>query len=777
MRRRRSSPISLTISVLVLGSVLLLAFPSLPIGGGGALRPGATLTAKSRAPGPVPVSESVPSSHALLSSGAKLPTPTVNGTVAYGNATIVLPNWNSLADYAWSCNYNETGGTSSCFTPGELTLGYGGCQVPLVSWTADGAFYVNASFELVFYSFADRSVTPIAPWLPLYDNVMWYAGVTNTEYITTDGAYIYEFGALSPNALQGSGVPVTTYAVNVTTGRTFERNWTSVRTSEIAPAYSSYLNSQVNMVGTNGNDSILTLTVGWSGGGVPRANGTILAYDLWTGAEWKVTDLPYFEANNLYWVPEFQSYLDIAADDLSNDSVVQVLLTGPSGHPIATVEPARAYTTPIYGIGGVNGLWINVTARQVAFTADWQGHGEALMVMGQFDPQGILTSFPFVAGPYRGALLASPLAGEHRSSVVGVGPAFVGQPSGAPTEWLANPGSKVYEATNVTQAFEAWNMDGSLSYNTSYGILTTSDQCFRTGTGTRCAILGTAPQTVPGTIWWTWRLGLPEFPYSPAAPLAEPDDPAPVSVGVYQSGGTVTLYWRVSGAPADPMINYSIQWTVSPSGARGTVALDGSATSYSIGGLTLGETVSYTLTAWNLHGPAVTQGQVTLAAGAPLGAPTVTASYAYDLGVSYPGAVNVTVNLTEPSPGTIENDSLLWGIENGTWQAPLSARALGLPVGSGEVTFRLSDLALGTTYRFEGYSWSAWGPGRPSAVIALTTPRYDNLSCQPWCNPSPQPIGNGVALGIAGSALGLGVLVLAAAVIGTARGRRPPAHP
>ena len=774
MRLRRFPPSCLPLSVLVVVSVLLLAL-SLPSGGVGALSPGTALAHEAGSRGTISAPESLPSTPALRTSGVGTPASTANGTVYYGNATIVLPDWNSLANYAWSCNYNETGGTSTCFTAGALTLGYAGCQVPLVSWTADGAFYVNASFELVFYSFVHRSVTPIAPWLPLYDNVMWYAGVTNTEYITTDGSYVYEFGALTPNGSRGSGAPVTTYAVNVTTGRTFEHNWTSVRTSEVAPEYSSYINSQVNMGGTNGNDSIVTLTVGWSGGYVPRANGTILAYDLWTGAEWKVADLPYFEANNLYWVPEFDSFLDVAADDLTNDSVVQVLLTGPSDHPVSTVEPPARYTSPSYGIGAVGGLWINVTARQVAFTADWQGHKEAFTVVGQFDPQGILTSFPIVDGPFPDGLVPTPVAGEHRSSVVGTGPAFVGQPSGALNEWLADPGSKVYEATNVTQAFAAWNVDGNLFYNTSYGILTSSDQCSRAGTGTDCAILGTAPHTVPGTIWWTWRLGLPEFPFSSAAPLAEPNDPAPVSVGVYQSGATVTLYWPTSGVPADPMINYSIRWNVSPTGARGTAALDGGATSYSIGGLVLGDTVSYALTAWNLHGPAVTRGQVALATGAPPGAPTVTATYAYDIGVAYPGAVNITVNLTEPSPGAIENDSLLWGIVNGTWQVPLSARALGLPVGSGGVTFRLSDLALGTTYRFEGFSWNALGLGPPSAVIALTTPRYDNVSCQPWCNYSPQPIGDGAAL--AGAALGLGVLALAVTVFGAARGRRPPAHP
>jgi hypothetical protein len=672
------------------------------------------------------------------------PSPTGANTttnIAYGNRTIVIPDWNTLAAYAWNCNSNVSTSTGAdCFATGRLHLGYEGMQVPLLSWTANGVFYVNASFDLDFYSFDTGAVSRIAPWLPLYDNVMWYAGVTNTEFITTDGSYVYEFGCLTPACEGSSGSNVTTYAVNVSTGRTFEHNWTrTVLTAADAPEYSTYLNSQVNMVGIDGNDSILTLTVGWSGGHGARTNGTILAYNIWTGEEWKLAEIPYFEANNLYWIPEFSQFFDVSADDSTYDAVYQVLLSGPASHPVASGLGPFAYENPaLYGIGGVGGLAVNVLQREVAFSSDWQGEGSQFGVVAQLNGSGDLSSYAHVDGPFVGGTDPATLAGEHRSTTLTGGYTFVSTPPGQPDTWLAVPSSNgTFASTNVSQSFQAWNLDGGLFYDTNYSILTGSDQCNRVSTtGTDCALAGTLPGASPGTLWWAWRLGLPEFPFPRAAPLAEPDPPFPVDVVPFAVSGGVRLSWTVPASDVDPIVNYTVAWGPSPGQESDRTSLNGSAQGFTILNQTTGVPVFYTVLAWNLHGPAETTGSFTPTLGSPPAAPVLRAVVSPE--AKSPGFSNVTVEIDEGSPGSgpIRNDTLWWGSTPGVYPYTEDARALGLPAGSGAWNWTIPNLLDGRTYYFVAESWNGWGESSPSSVLAVPLPSSSPPSCPPDC-PNP----------------------------------------
>src|SRR5579871_3465200 len=191
--------------------------------------------------------------------------------IVYENATFVLPDWNPLAGYAANCNL-----PLPC--PGVRVPGGSGGQVPLTSWTQDGAFYVNTSLELVFYSVANRSVRAIAPWVPLHDDLMSYDGVEDTEWITADGSYVYEFGCATSCT---NDSPVSLYAVNVSTGRTFEGTLRGVD-GELF-----YRNAQMDLIGPEGNLSIASII---------DQSGIDIGYDLWSGAQWDLATLPYFEA-------------------------------------------------------------------------------------------------------------------------------------------------------------------------------------------------------------------------------------------------------------------------------------------------------------------------------------------------------------------------------------------------------------------------------------------------------------------------------------------------
>ncbi|MGD0250568.1 MAG: fibronectin type III domain-containing protein [Thermoplasmata archaeon] len=654
------------------------------------------------------------------------PAPVAGPYVAYGNVTIVLPEWNSLSQFAWNCNTNVSVSVNqNCFV--SPRLGFAGSQVPLVSWTASGAFYVNASFDLVYYSFLTGTVTRIAPWLPLFDNTMDYAGATNTEYITADGSYVYEFGCLTVSCRTGGGVEVTSYAVNVSTGRTFEHTWSDgILTGVSAGRYSTYWNAQTNLVGLDGNDSILTLTVTWVPLGGSAHNGTVWAYNLWTGVEWKLGDLPIFEANNLYWLPEYSQFFDVSADGTNFDEVVQAILSGNPADPTLSTAGPFVYSNGHYPIGGVDGLWVDVLSQQVAFEVDWQGSGQILSIVAQLGPGAVVTGFPNVTGPDRPGTVASVLAGEHRPSVVTGPPAFSPPQLGNPDGWLSDPlSTSTYQPTNVSQSMTAWNVDGSLFYNTSYSILTGSDQCERVSTaGTSCPLLGTSHGSRAGTLWWTWRLGLPQFPFPSDAPLAESVGPPPMQVTAVQTPVGVEVNWTLPSNDPDPIINYTVAWGASVGTESNRVSLPGNATHCAFSGLASGESVYYQVDAWNLHGFTPNVGKLTLGNEVVPAAPVISATFDYDPRVPHPGAANLTVVLTEglTGNGPIVNDTLVWGTAPGSWSHYLSGQTLGLPVGRGRVVWTVSDLPAGATYYFSASSWNPWGESPESNVVSVVVP-------------------------------------------------------
>src|SRR5262249_13027875 len=206
----------------------------------------------------------------------------------------ILPDWNPLEAFAANCN-----------RPLPCQNGTYGMQVPVLSWTQDGVFYVNQSLELVFFSFANGTVTPIAPWVPLYQNVMGYDGVENTEWATADDSWIYTFGCwtlCNPNTTVGF------YAVNVSTGATFSGTFGGIADRQLRA------NGQLDLIGRDGNHSIASLIL---------ANGTVVGYDLWSGNQWTLGAFPYFEANNAYWVPTLNSYIDVEAQGDIADRIDQ----------------------------------------------------------------------------------------------------------------------------------------------------------------------------------------------------------------------------------------------------------------------------------------------------------------------------------------------------------------------------------------------------------------------------------------------------------------------
>ncbi len=516
--------------------------------------------------------------------------------LAYQNATFVLPGWNSLSEYAANCNQ-----PLPC--PLLRSPGGSGGQVPLTSWTQDGAFYVNESLQLVFYSFPNRSVRAIAPWVPLHDDLMSYDGVENTEWITADGTYVYEFGCTTSCSNTSQ---VVVYAVNVSTGRTFGATLAGV------DAEVFYRNAQMDLIGLGGNLSIAS---------VIDQSGVDIGYDLWSGAQWNLGTLPYFEANNIYWIAPLQSYFDIQAAGSREDGVSQLRLEG--APPQSTLKVV-AYATFANGFecNGVEGLAFNATSRTVSFTAE-NDTGLAVTDVFGLDANGTLTgllrswneSDPARAPwPATGAI-PNLESSEHRPTLLSNGPAFAGFWGGwfENRSWLVDPSTGIWFDTNLpfdhpgpligpagAGQLSPAALEG-LFLNSTYSLVPWSYDC-RVPDGS-CPILGnTDPRVAPGTVWWTWRSGAPEFPFPPTAPLSQtgpPSDPVQVSFGV--GGENITVRWDPPTTGADPLLNYTLFLGTSSSGALRTVSIPPQATSFELAGLEPDTSYLLRLEAWNLH--------------------------------------------------------------------------------------------------------------------------------------------------------------------------------
>ncbi|HUI38717.1 MAG TPA: fibronectin type III domain-containing protein [Thermoplasmata archaeon] len=504
---------------------------------------------------------------------------------AYGNATIVLPNWNNLSAYA-----ND---------------GAGQGQVPIVSWTQDGVYYVDSLDRLVFYSFSNRTEYPIAAsWEPLYQDFLAAYGAVNTEFITQDGSWIYTMGC---GGQCYPGTPIIAEAVNVSTGRVFNHTFTDFGSSALTS------NGEAQMVGLNGNSSILVATT---------ETGVAYAWGLWNGTEWKLGTFNGFETNNNYWVPEIHAWITVQAGGATSDNALEYQLEGSGGdvwlEQVADVQLASPGYTPF---NWANGVTFNITDREIAFGGGYNAGGTGVLGVFQVDGHGVL-------GAEVHQYLGSPM-GAWPNNYVGGGnqiaadPYRVGIEDGAPqrSAWVDddfynaseffNPFSGVWYSQNVTMGApiagpQHHQGGGALLgspanwfFNATWGITDTTVECDHIPLWP-CALEGRFPGTVPGTVWWVWQLGHPEFPYAPTAALTEPDPPLAPGAFSALAGPATTLQWTPA-ADAAHDVNYTLCWGPNPARCGNWTNLHQWNDSFTISGLPGDQDFVAGIEAWNLH--------------------------------------------------------------------------------------------------------------------------------------------------------------------------------
>ena len=613
--------------------------------------------------------------------------------VPYGNATVVLPGFNCLSSYLWQVPGSKSGSSEQC-------------QNPLLSWTQDGFFYVNDAEHLVFYSAVNGSVQDFGPWVPLYTNFANYVMVQNEEFLTQDSAYVYGWGTLAPG-----NHTLVFEAVNVSTKQHFEHSFTGITTWNVT------VNGQLEMTGFDGNDSIVTLI---------GSKGQIVDYDLWNGTQWSGPTLPYFEANNVYWVPYLNGYIDLQANGSAAHRIGEWQLTGPSGTLLATYSSVFTATGIV---NGVNGWAYNVTSHVLSFSVE-----DAHFTQDAFsvDPEtGVLqnevSSRAYVAaadsvGGGAGAFVQE--SDQSRGSLVSDGDVFQANAMGfANDSWIQNPATFEYESTNVSPLTHFWDAGAmstgtswdadSMFYNTSYLYSEASIDCSageKTQLPGLCTIQGKSGAP-PGTIYWYWELGSPEFPFAASNPVAQPDPPLATPSTVANVNATaVQLTWYASTLEPQPILNWTLEWG-SGSTPRHDVSLWGQNRSFTLSGLTAGANLSWCVEAWNLHwhGPCEMQSEVIGAS--PLPSPSA-------LAVVSSGPTWTVVNWTNP-PAPFSGDLVYLAPAVG---GSCTAFSVASAPESGPATaFNFTGLDPATQYCAEVSVYNATGVSPPSLPFSFVT--------------------------------------------------------
>jgi hypothetical protein len=645
-----------------------------------------------------------------------LPTMTAPAYVPYGNASFVLPGYANLTQY---------------FTAENLNV-----QVPILSWTADGVFYVNTALELVFYNLATGSVRPIAPWLPLYENVMNYAGVENTEWATTDGSFIYEFGCLS---LCVNISRITFYGVNVTTGATYEWNYTGIVDD------STRFNVEAIVVGRDGasTDAVLILN-----------SGVMLDWNFENGTQWTLGILPFFESNNIYWVSVLNAWFDVSADNSSSDEIEELEYTGSS----IKLE-AAGYWAANVASNFVGGMDYNLTDQRLYFTAGTCRTNRVVTAYASIGEGGIMDAVTSlgVSGCGFGHPLPQAPAGEpvgsseHRIGMASSGPWVAGAWNSTfeNGSWLLDPSDGAWSTSNVSQSWgvasanesyqQSYEEEG-LFYNGSYLVGLPSASCAKHAP---CPI---DARTSRGTITWNWRLGEPEFPFPDSAPLAEtsaPPTPALVNASINRT--IVTLEWTENATPAQSILNETVYYdTTDPvGGPNGSVSLPGTARSVVLTELEPRSCYHLEVVALNLHwtsAPLVKS----LCTG-----PTAPPGPPYWFNATSPSDSAILLAWQNPS-GPLVNDTL--------YEGPDCAQMVAVSLGRPSDSYEITGLSGATVRCFRVQAWAATGPSNisqdlltsslPSPPVDLSVASAPDSSLElAWINPPGTIINDTVFFG------------------------------
>jgi hypothetical protein len=292
----------------------------------------------------------IPSNSASLSIDSKVSAlPAVQPVYGYLEKTYALPHFNPLQGYLANANGLDT-------------------QLPTLtsdSGQKAGIYYIDNASNLDLLHLGSDLVRKVAHVTLLYQRWGYNAMLDNEFWIEYGYDRALFFGTTTMSG--------TTYSLEVVDlGSGHVEMWNTSGTID-------RVNQQAEYVG---NDTVLVFS----------SNDQVVAYNLKSGRSWSAGTVSFFEANNIYWLPQKQQLISVEAQGSPGDQVEQLNATYDSmGH--IHLEPAT-WVKVDYGVrfNFVNGIGYNDSAREIAFAAGYY-HGDAVYTyVIPYGSNGLLTT-------------------------------------------------------------------------------------------------------------------------------------------------------------------------------------------------------------------------------------------------------------------------------------------------------------------------------------------------------------------------------------------------
>jgi len=254
--------------------------------------------------------------------------PLESGEFGYFEQSYHLANFDPLTSYLSNMNGNNT-------------------QMPtLASGPADpfGVYYVDNRSNLDVLSLNNSTVRTVAHIVPLYQRY-GYPGMIDNEFFL-------EYGYDEALFFGTTSLTAATYSlelVNLTTGA-----WTMWNTSTAL----SGTNQEALYVG---NNTVIVLS----------ANDSIYGFNLAARSEWSAGKAGYFEANNIYWIPQLGQLINVEAGGSSADGVQQLNASYNAHGQVKFTVVANVAVDSGVRFNFVNGIGYNASLRELAFSAGY----------------------------------------------------------------------------------------------------------------------------------------------------------------------------------------------------------------------------------------------------------------------------------------------------------------------------------------------------------------------------------------------------------------------
>lgn len=282
----------------------------------------------------------------------------------YTESTVELPGFDPLYGYVHGNNC-VPGASGGCFSGGTDYS-----EIPVLSSDAGqpfGVYYVNNASDLVEYELPNGPLRTVAPVTPLYQTYAAYGGMLPNEFTIEYGyGTALFFGTVRPGAPD-----VTVETVDLQSG--------AVRLVNTSVAISAWNQGALYV----GNDTVLVISA------VKQPVGAITEVNMTTGREWSAATLPFFEANNIYWLPQRQQLINVEAEGSTGDRVQQLNASIVNGSLVFTSVALLTVESGLT-VNWVNGIAYNASVDEIAFAEGGLGVDDTVVL--HYDSTGRLVT-------------------------------------------------------------------------------------------------------------------------------------------------------------------------------------------------------------------------------------------------------------------------------------------------------------------------------------------------------------------------------------------------